>query len=264
MLAADPSAAEIRRTTATSNRRVTFTPLSDGVSELTAILPSIQAKQIFDTVNGLAREAGSRDARTMDQRRADALIDLLVGRADPPEVHVHVMVSTDSLARDNDDPGHVPGVGPVAASVARELVSGVSGSVVSHRRLLIDDASGALLHESETAEGAAAYRPSRRLEQRVRARDVTCRFPGCRRPALGKGSGTDLDHTVPWPAGRTEASNLAVLCRHHHRVKHSPGWSVTMSDQGFLEWTTPAGRRFATHPWTYFEPPEGVRLTPSR
>ncbi|MEO8106482.1 MAG: DUF222 domain-containing protein [Actinomycetes bacterium] len=273
VLAADPSAAEIRLANATSGRRVTVTPLSDGVSELTAILPSIQARQIFDTVNTIAREAGSRDARTMDQRRADALIDLLVGRAEPPQVHVHVMVSADSLASDSNDPGYVPGVGPVAASVARELTSGAPGAVVAHRRLLIDSESGALLDTASyaplptvpgappydsRADGATAYRPSQRLEQRVRDRDVTCRFPGCRRSALGKGSGTDLDHTVPWPLGHTDSSNLAVLCRHHHRVKHSPGWSVTTSGQGLLEWTTPAGRRLATHPWTYFEPPEGI------
>lgn len=96
--------------------------------------------------------------------------------------------------------------------------------------------------------------PSRRLELSVRMRDVSCRFPGCRRPAAGSRSGTDLDHTVPWPAGPTEASNLAVLCRHHHRVKHSPGWAVIMLETGFLERTTPGGLTFTTRPWAYRDP----------
>ncbi|WP_246180411.1 HNH endonuclease [Kocuria coralli] len=30
-----------------------------------------------------------------------------------------------------------------------------------------------------------------------------------------------MDHTIPWATGGTTAStNLAHLCRHHHRVKH--------------------------------------------
>jgi hypothetical protein len=59
---------------------------------------------------------------------------------------------------------------------------------------------------------------------------------------------------VAWPEGATEAANLAVLCRHHHRVKHSPGWSVVNQPDGLLEWTTPVGRRFTTEPWAYLEP----------
>ncbi|KAA9394937.1 HNH endonuclease, partial [Kocuria coralli] len=48
-------------------------------------------------------------------------------------------------------------------------------------------------------------------------RDETCRFPGCRRQATG----CDVDHTIPWATGGTTAiTNLAHLCRRHHRIKH--------------------------------------------
>ena len=40
------------------------------------------------------------------------------------------------------------------------------------------------------------YRPSTALDEFVRIRDLTCRFPGCDRPA----EYCDLDHTMPWPA----------------------------------------------------------------
>lgn len=73
VIAADPGAAEIRRARATAERRVLLTPLSDGVAELSALLPSIQARQIYDTVNALAHAASAEDVRTMDQRRACAL-----------------------------------------------------------------------------------------------------------------------------------------------------------------------------------------------
>ncbi len=40
-------------------------------------------------------------------------------------------------------------------------------------------------------------------------------MPGCRRRAVT----CDLDHTIAWPTGSTEASNLGPLCRRHHRLK---------------------------------------------
>jgi uncharacterized protein DUF222 len=59
------------------------------------------------------------------------------------------------------------------------------------------------------------YRPSKKLADFVRCRDMTCRFPGCRAPATN----CDVDHTIPWPCGPTAASNLKCLCRRHHLLK---------------------------------------------
>ncbi len=115
---------------------------------------------------------------------------------------------------------------------------------VMWRRLLADPDSGVLTDVAERQ-----YRPSAALERAVRTRDVTCRFPGCRRAAASRG--VDLDHTVPWPSGPTSAHNLVALCRHHHLVKHSPGWSAALHKDGGLEWTTPGGRRLVTEPWQY-------------
>jgi hypothetical protein len=59
----------------------------------------------------------------------------------------------------------------------------------------------------------SGYRPSAPLERFVRCRDLTCRFPGCDRPA----ESCDVDHTVPYPLGPTHPSNLKCLCRKHHQ-----------------------------------------------
>jgi hypothetical protein len=59
------------------------------------------------------------------------------------------------------------------------------------------------------------YRPSQRLADFVRCRDLTCRFPGCTEPATN----CDVDHTIPWPYGPTQASNLKCLCRKHRLHK---------------------------------------------
>jgi len=85
---------------------------------------------------------------------------------------------------------------------------------------------------------------------------VTCRFPGGRRSALTSASGTDVDHTVPYPTGVTGWDNLAVLCRRHHRLKHSAGWQTELAPDGVMTWTTPTGRRYVTEPWAYLEPPD--------
>jgi hypothetical protein len=54
------------------------------------------------------------------------------------------------------------------------------------------------------------YTPSAKLAAFVRARDLTCRAPGCDRAAIE----CDLDHTIPYAdGGATHASNLKCVCR---------------------------------------------------
>jgi hypothetical protein len=267
VMMADPAAAEARRQTALAGRRVSLTPLPDGVAELSAHLPAVQARQIYDTLTSVAHSTDGRDSRTLDQRRSDALFDLVTGRAEPPKVTVSVMVPASSLMQPASEPGELAGMGPLTAEAVREAlglppnVGAAAGTTVGDelvagrvqwRRLLTDPATGILTDISE-----ARYRSSAQLDRAVRSRDLTCRFPGCRRPATTTRNGVDLDHTTPWPGGPTTAGNLACLCRHHHRLKHSPGWSLTGEPDGTLHWTTPTGHRFTTSPWQYADPPEG-------
>ena len=88
------------------------------------------------------------------------------------------------------------------------------------------------------------YRPGARLARLVRARDGTCRYPGCATPA----ERCDLDHVIAYPAGATTAANLQTLCRTHHGFKHHGGWTVTMTPDGVCTWTAPNGRSHTTHP----------------
>lgn len=254
VLAADPGMAEVRRARANEGRHITLRPVGDGMAELCALLPGVQARQAFDTINALAQAAPKGDARTADQRRADALMDLLTGRAEPPQVKVQVVVSADTLAGESDSPGWVPGLGPITAGEARQIVRGAGPMTCSP--LIADPDTGMLADRTTGTSVEPQYRPSAELDRAVRARDLTCRFPGCRRSALGTASGTDLDHTAPWPQGPTTWGNLAVLCRRHHRLKHSAGWQAELSSVGIMTWTTPTGRHYVTEPWHYLEPPD--------
>ena len=92
------------------------------------------------------------------------------------------------------------------------------------------------------------YRPSKKLADFVRCRDMTCRFPGCKVPATH----CDVDHTIPWPYGPTAASNLKCLCRRHHLLKTfwggQSGWRDEQLDDGTVIWTAPDGRQYITTP----------------
>ncbi|MEU0494337.1 DUF222 domain-containing protein [Mycobacterium sp. NPDC006124] len=105
------------------------------------------------------------------------------------------------------------------------------------------------------------YRPSKKLADFIRCRDMTCRFPGCRMPATQ----TDIDHTIPWPHGPTTASNLKCPCRRHHLLKTfwggENGWRDRQLDDGTVLWTAPDGQEFITTPGSRLLFPELSRPT---
>jgi len=98
------------------------------------------------------------------------------------------------------------------------------------------------------SQAESGYRPSRKLQHLVNARNPRCSAPGCGRPAAR----CDLDHSIAWDkGGLTCACNLAPLCRHHHRCKQSQGWKLEQVSPGVLRWRTPSGLTHATTPAAY-------------
>ncbi|OHV01771.1 HNH endonuclease signature motif containing protein [Mycobacterium talmoniae] len=92
----------------------------------------------------------------------------------------------------------------------------------------------------------SGYRPSTALADFIRCRDLTCRFPGCDRPA----EFCDLDHTIPYDlGGLTHPSNLKALCRKHHLLKTFwAGWRDRQYPDGSVVWTSPSGQTYTTYP----------------
>jgi Domain of unknown function (DUF222) len=162
---------------------------------------------------------------------------------------VQVTISLDTLLGRNDDPATLAGHGPIDAAYARALAHGPDST---WRRLVTDPVTGQLLDYGRTR-----YRAPSALADHVRARDTTCRTPGCAHPATA----SDLDHVVPYPAGSTSDVNLQTKCRRDHRLKHEGRWRHEVSTDPLdpphtIVLTSPAGRRYVTHatnfdhPWT--------------
>ncbi|MDT0349601.1 HNH endonuclease signature motif containing protein [Pseudonocardia charpentierae] len=197
-----------------------ITPEADGMAALWALLTATEAAGAFTWLTRLARGLGSDDPRSMDARRADILTACeLVGHA------------------------------PIPASLARDTAT---ESV--WQRLVTDPLSGTLLDH-----GRSTYHPPAGLADHVRARDVYCRFPGCRRTAVD----AELDHILAWSDGGTTSDhNLAAYCTHHHRLKHHAGWQVHANPDGSLTWTTPTGHQRTTTPHDYRPEPAPEPASP--
>ena len=90
-------------------------------------------------------------------------------------------------------------------------------------------------------------------------RDQGCRFPGCR---LRVGQGHHLRHWAQ--GGPTTLSNLALLCRRHHRAVHEEGYQVERRADGGLRFSRPDGRELPEVPVPAAVPDDAVRTLQTR
>jgi len=92
------------------------------------------------------------------------------------------------------------------------------------------------------------HNPGVKLRHLSHVRHATCTSPVCRRPAAQ----CDFEHNTPYEAGgRTCLCNGGPKCRHDHRLKQQPGWTVDQLPDGTFRWTTPSGRSYDTEPTRY-------------
>jgi hypothetical protein len=92
------------------------------------------------------------------------------------------------------------------------------------------------------------YQPSDILRHLVQVRDGTCTFPPCSRHARE----SDFEHALPYhKGGRTCTCNAGARSRACHRVKQSPGWTVTQPKPGWHQWETPTGHVYTQEPKRY-------------
>lgn len=252
--ATDPDAARERHLAAKSDRHIAISTKENGMADIYGSVAATAATAFDRRLSQLAKQVCPADPRTLDQRRADALAALAEGRGlactcGQPEcpyrvgdnvgtgaqVVINVVAGERTVHADGAEPGYLEGYGVIDAEQVRQLAAAAS--------LLVADPVTSPVE-------ALRYQPSAALERAVRCRDLTCRFPGCSRPAVV----CDLDHTIPFnhqdPAagGRTVADNLKCLCRQHHRLKTFGGWRDKQLPDGTVVWVSPTGRTYRTSP----------------
>ncbi|MFI8523728.1 HNH endonuclease [Promicromonospora sukumoe] len=282
---------------ATTRRAVFLDPADNSMAWITANLPATDAATVWDAIeqaaHALRRTPGT--TRTLAQARADALVALATGRIIAPprpecapdepsttpdtgdqsvprttvpatgctcggctcggtavrvitvKPQIRITVPATMLLGLDNTPGHLDGYGPIPAETAARIATDATW-----QRLLTDPVTGIL-----TDYSTATYQPGKILRQAVTARDQTCCFPQCDRPARH----ADLDHIQPYdhqlnPAsqppgarGQTRAHNLQPLCRAHHLAKTHHGWDVIRDpDTGTTTWIAPTGHTHTRPP----------------
>lgn len=238
VLEVNPDQARQKREAALTERRVVTWPNPNGTADLIAeSLPPERVAAIMERIERIARRQ-PKDGRSMDQRRADTLMDILEGKhADAGRGVVAIDVDLPTLMGLADRPAELDGWGPVIADVARRVAHGDDSQ---WQVTVWDPDTGAILHS-----GLTRRRPTNRQKQYLIKKLRTCRFPACRTPARR----CDIDHTVP--AGRggpTLIENEGPLCEHDHTVKTRGRWSHSQPSPGVHEWTSPHGHTYTIHP----------------
>lgn len=231
----------------------------------------------------MAHSVCDDDPRTVAQRRADALgalaaggealacacgnDDCPAGRGRPASpATIYVVAHADSMDapvdahRNGEDPDRPPiDSEDLFAPVERApepdpppqappaLLFG--GPLIPAPLLAEMIAAGATIkpvrHPGPNSAPESGYRPSTALDEFVRCRDMTCRWPGCDRPA----EFCDLDHAIAYAlGGPTHPSNLRCLCRKHHLLKTFHGWRDRQYPDGTIDWISPTGALYTTHP----------------
>ena len=221
-----------RRREQRGDREVSIWGDADGLTDIFGRLVTTDAHAVDTRLDALAATVCADDPRTRNQRRADAMgamaagADRLTCRCGQPQcpaaaapapsaVVIHVLAEQATLDGSTQTPGSMIGSD---ALIPAELIADLAKSAKLRP----------LFHPADAAP-ERGYAPSQSLADFVRCRDLTCRFPGCDKPAVR----CDLDHTVPYgDGGPTHASNLKSLCRLHHLLTTFWGWRDTQLADG--------------------------------
>ena len=210
----------------------------NGLTPLHAMLAPEEAAvviSLFDSRTSVRRAVRfeneppiSRDDRTMDQRRADTLVDVCRIAAG----HLSTEAGDSALAR---------GAGTVVVTIALDQLDGAAGtarldghseplSAGAVRRLACN--AGLLPIVLGAASQPLDLGHARRLFSAGQRRALGLRDHGCAAPHCDAPPGwTEAHHIRPWSrGGPTDLANGVLLCSFHHHQVHDGRFSITMVD----------------------------------
>jgi hypothetical protein len=238
--------------------RVTVHPAPEGMAYLSVLgpLPEVVGayaalKRAAEAVVAGADEDEGPEGRGVGAIMTDRALRLLsnraVGQGQP--VMVNLVITDRALlgegdpGRSVDEPGQLPGHGPLAAPDARAWLS--NPATPARIRRLFTTPNGRDLTQMESRSRVFTGA----LAEIIGLRDQCCAAPWCDAPIR------DVDHvTRHSDGGPTSYRNGQGLCERCNDVKEQPGWVVTRASgagtdaAGVTTWTTPTGQVHSTSP----------------
>jgi hypothetical protein len=237
----DAGAALVEANHAYERRYLHLSEPQDGMVRLDGILDLEGGATLKTALSALIPPPTNDDPRTPGQRRVDALVDLArrpldgskLGRVGGQRPHLVITASAETLlGLKGAPPAEMTGVGPIPMETAQRHACDPSVSWLLGQAEL----------ESETASHAHRQIPAATRRALV-ARDRSCVFNGCHRPAIW----CDGHHLVWWTrGGKTVLPNLALVCGRHHRMLHEEGWTLERTKDGHWK-TKPSAQRVPAH-----------------
>ncbi|MDQ2881371.1 MAG: HNH endonuclease [Actinomycetota bacterium] len=176
--------------------------------------------------------AGIPDARTAEQRNADALLEVCgLARAaqdcpstagEPP--HLTVTIDWDALRT---------GLGVATLDYGTQISAAQARQWACDAKIIPVVLGG----KSEPLDVGRAMRTvPLSIRRALVARDRGCAFPGCDRPP----GMCQAHHARHWiDHGETSVENCVLLCEAHHRHVHRTGWEILIHP-GHVEFIPPA------------------------
>jgi hypothetical protein len=210
-------------------RRLSVTTGFDGMTDVHGRLTPEVGEKLLAALSAASRPDAEGEIRLRNQRTADALemvLDEALAAGRLPEEggekpHINLSVDLDRIA-EAGAAGSSPRfawTGPTTKSTARRLTcDGVL--------LPIFTRGGGVLDVGRRTRVVSAA-----LRAFVVARDKTCRWPGCTMPARW----SEVHHVQHWAdGGRTDRSNLVLMCQAHHKAAHDGRWMIQLDGPGQL------------------------------
>src|ERR1700694_425250 len=217
--AADAKAYAAEQAEQVERRRLKLSKWMDGSVLISGQLDPIGGAAVLSMIEPMARKSGPNDDRCLEQRNADALVELASGSGSQAQIQVTSSLET-LLALAGAPAAEMEHSLPVSSKTIERLAcdSGIARVLLNSESLVIDvGRSKRVVSE-----------PGRRA---LAARDGHCLWTQCDRPA----SRSAAHHLVHWiHGGNSDLDNLILLCHRHHWMVHEGGWQIVRGDDGYI------------------------------
>ncbi len=227
---------------------------------LQARLPAEQGERVVAAIDKLAETLPSHpddvsvgsvlgtEAPSIDQRRADALVELITSSGvTNSDTTLVVHAQLDALVGD-EGTCSVAGRPTIHPETARRL------SCDSKLQTILEDGRAMTVGIGRSSRVVPEW-----LRRQVLERDGhKCQFPGCETRRHLR-----IHHVEHWSrGGRTDLDNLTSVCNFHHKLVHEFRWSVALDQRQRPIWFRPSGRVYEPGPAPPIEIPEPKKEPP--